>query len=276
MTHDCHLSEPLVFADQIRIYNSGFESIAPGDSHGLDQRNYYLIQYIAQGQGTYNIHNKKFSLYQGDVFFVFPDVPFIQRADSKKPWQLFWCGCSGTEIEDFLQKQGISLHSPVLHGQNNKQIPLIIHEMYSIMMRQPLEKYSLIGNFCLLLGELSKPNFFYRDFPVSREKTQLQKATHYIQEHINSSLKVQEVAQEACGIHSSQLYRIFMSNLNMTPQNYIMKCKIEAACTMLKKTDMSAHEIAQYLGYLYTPTFYSQFRKLTGITPTEYRKKQIP
>ena len=53
---------------------------------------------------------------------------------------------------------------------------------------------------------------------------------------------------------------------------YVIKCRIERACFLLKYTNMSIAEIAAELNYKTVFYFSRQFKKITGIPPGAYRK----
>ena len=54
---------------------------------------------------------------------------------------------------------------------------------------------------------------------------------------------------------------------------YINNCRIGRACTMLNNTNVQIKDVALSVGFSDQLYFSKVFRKLKGITPTEYRKK---
>ena len=58
----------------------------------------------------------------------------------------------------------------------------------------------------------------------------------------------------------------------MTPMNYLRAIRIKKACTLLSGTGKSVQEISESVGIPDSNYFVKQFRKETGMTPTEYRK----
>jgi two-component system response regulator YesN len=53
----------------------------------------------------------------------------------------------------------------------------------------------------------------------------------------------------------------------------IIEVRNENACRILKSTDLPVIDIAGKCGYNNPSYFYTSFKKMNGITPTEYRKK---
>lgn len=69
-----------------------------------------------------------------------------------------------------------------------------------------------------------------------------------------------------------QLNRIFKSQFNTSPHNYLVKMKFTYSKSLLSNTDMSIKEIAFSIGYSSVSQFHTAFKKSFGITPKEYRK----
>lgn len=61
---------------------------------------------------------------------------------------------------------------------------------------------------------------------------------------------------------------------NETFSQYFTNEKIRYACGLLKKTDKTTAEISNLIGFASLSHFNKVFRKITGVTPTEYREKE--
>ena len=59
----------------------------------------------------------------------------------------------------------------------------------------------------------------------------------------------------------------------MSPMEYLMTIRIKESKILLRTTNYSISQVADIVGFT-TPTYFSkQFRKITGISPTDYREK---
>lgn len=67
--------------------------------------------------------------------------------------------------------------------------------------------------------------------------------------------------------------RLFKQEFAQTPVQYINRKKVERAQLMLFTSDCSVKEVAYKLGFSDYGYFIRLFRKMTGITPQEYRRK---
>jgi PAS domain S-box-containing protein len=71
----------------------------------------------------------------------------------------------------------------------------------------------------------------------------------------------------------SQLDRRFKRLFQLTPQQFLLRARMNAACQMLTSTDRSMSDIALRVGFYDQSSFTKQFRRQMGATPTAYRRK---
>ena len=71
----------------------------------------------------------------------------------------------------------------------------------------------------------------------------------------------------------SQLDRRFKHFFQLTPQQFLLRVRINAACQLLASTDRGILEIALRVGSYDQSCFTKQFRRQTGLTPAAYRRK---
>lgn len=92
----------------------------------------------------------------------------------------------------------------------------------------------------------------------------------YIYSHINRRVTVEELAEHA-GLSPNYLSRLFKKELNISISDYVCEMKIEKAQHLLKYSDYSLVEIANYLAFSSQSHFIQTFKKLIGVTPKKYR-----
>jgi PAS domain S-box-containing protein len=71
----------------------------------------------------------------------------------------------------------------------------------------------------------------------------------------------------------SQLDRRFKRLFQLTPQQFLLRVRVNAACQMLTSSDRSISDIALRVGFYDQSCFTKQFRRQMGATPTAYRRK---
>lgn len=94
----------------------------------------------------------------------------------------------------------------------------------------------------------------------------------YVGQHFsNPDLSVTAIAKQF-NITDKYLSTFFKEQTNEKLSNYIENKRIEHACTLLKNPDATIDGIARKSGYWQTHTFREAFKRVKGITPTEYRQ----
>lgn len=73
------------------------------------------------------------------------------------------------------------------------------------------------------------------------------------------------------GMSQRQLERRFKDHFGVTPQQFLIRTRVMAACEQLFKTDHSVAEIAQACGFADQSAFGRVFRRNIGLTPSQFR-----
>jgi len=95
-------------------------------------------------------------------------------------------------------------------------------------------------------------------------------ALDYIYKHITEPIMLGDIAS-AAALSPCYLSRLFLKETGRTIKDYILEMKIEKAQNLLKYSDSSSAEIAQFLSFSSQSHFISTFKRLTGITPKKYK-----
>lgn len=87
------------------------------------------------------------------------------------------------------------------------------------------------------------------------------------------SLNVTSVA-DAFGISDKYLSQFFKEQTNERLSTYIETLRMERACKLMQREGLNINDIAAQSGYVSPHTFRAAFKKVHGVTPTQYREAQ--
>lgn len=99
-------------------------------------------------------------------------------------------------------------------------------------------------------------------------------AEAYLREHSAEKFSLQAVAQ-ALYVNGCYLLRVYRANTGHTLLWYHNYVRCEKAKRLLKESNRNVLDVGKAVGYLSCSHFSHIFRKMTGMTPTAYRKKEL-
>ena len=98
----------------------------------------------------------------------------------------------------------------------------------------------------------------------------LAQAQEFLHSHFSEPVSLSEVAKTV-DMHSVHLARAFRQHYRCTIGEYIRKLRIDFASQEIMATDDAFTRIAMSAGFYDQSHFTKTFKRLTGLTPTEYR-----
>jgi AraC family transcriptional regulator len=100
---------------------------------------------------------------------------------------------------------------------------------------------------------------------------QQKRVMEFIEAHLAEEISLAALAKLA-GLSVFHFARAFTQSLGVPPHRYHMARRMDRARTLLRKPALSVTQIGIQIGFRETSSFTKAFRRLTGLTPTEYRR----
>ena len=126
-------------------------------------------------------------------------------------------------------------------------------------------QYAMIFDFCKRVHDVQIPGGFSKE---------IYDCINFTRSHTNENIRLEDVAAH---IDRSVSYvtRKFKQELGINLNDYIMRCKLEEAKSLLTFSNMSLVQISAYLCFSSQSYFQNVFKKKFGLTPLQYRNKTI-
>jgi AraC-like DNA-binding protein len=124
--------------------------------------------------------------------------------------------------------------------------------------------------FILIARQLTKQNNSRRDFPQT-----FMKLEQTLRDNLSHQWTVEEMAA-LVGLGTTAFSEKVKSYTGFSPLNYLINIRISEAIKLLKRKDVNVTDIALDIGFYSSQHFATTFKKLTGYTPSEFRKTTIP
>lgn len=156
---------------------------------------------------------------------------------------------------DFISRITREMEHELYQSSNHKE------ELLDLKFRELFIKFSR----AITSGELAAPvtNNLVESFRRLRREILLR---------LNEPWTIAKMAKEV-GTSESRFYYIYKTLFGISPTSDLIDAKINAAKNALLSRDISISEISESLGYNHLTHFIRQFKKITGVSPNEYRKK---
>jgi AraC-like DNA-binding protein len=237
-------------------------------SYRVQRNNYdsFLIIYVKKGAGYLTIQNKTFPFQSGDLVIVDCYQPHIYgtTTDSEILW-IHFDGATSREYIQMLQSQ----NEPVYALKNALSMENELKKVINMISSQenindPLCSLSILQ----LLTEAMLGNDS-RDIKKHPSHV-IEDTLSYISSHIGDSLSLQFLADRA-GLSPFYFTRLFKKETGYTPHNYIIQSRINIAKFYLKSSEYSIKQICFNSGFPSESSFCSTFKKISGMTPSEYK-----
>lgn len=100
----------------------------------------------------------------------------------------------------------------------------------------------------------------------------LLKVVEFVTQNYGDEISVTDMAEKA-NLSASQLQREFSSRFGITPNHYIREVRIGVARHLLESDQLSVAQVASQCGFYDQSHFSRQFKKSTGLSPLQYRKR---
>lgn len=100
---------------------------------------------------------------------------------------------------------------------------------------------------------------------------QLEQTIDYINDRLYKNLTLTAIAAEL-GLSPAYFCRLFKRSIDITPHQYILQQRVERSKQLLSQKDIRIVDIANQCGFANPSHFARCFRKMTGISPQQFRE----
>lgn len=271
------------------IYNYTGKFEAPSDNwihEDLSLDNYELF---VMTEGTlYLTYNKEEFIISAGEFLLLPPLPSPdnhRRGFRPSRCSFYWLHFESNSLPCFKDLTSAALLSHIdglgddticipRQGTANNQEKIIV------LMKQ-LQDAVKNGNKLIILNymtttilcELFSQLYTKKEVLGKSKKTQKQvyhDIIDFVKLNVNRNLKVVDVAVHF-GYNEKYLSHLFCTLAGIPLKQFILTNKINAANFMLTDTNKSISEISLALGFLDSHNFSRAYKKISGLSPTEYR-----
>jgi len=260
-------------ASDLYMYYYGTSSCEPGHTFEPTVRDHYVFHYITKGEGTLIIDNREYELRENQGFLLCPCAVSKYIASETNPLHFSWIGFHGLNALFYMKLANLSAENPIFTYDKDNQLRNCLYEIEKLQSDRSFGTSLRMQSYLYMMFAVLIDNNTAQ-YVTNSKTTQynyVRKSLEYIQENYMNDLNVNKLA-EYMNLNRSYLCSIFKKILNTSPQNYIAQYRINKACDLLKNSSYSISDISLMIGYKDYAVFQRYFKKVTGLSPNQYRK----
>ncbi len=231
---------------------------------------WHQILHSAKGSGTLKYDSTTIPLTDNCFFFIPANYPHEYYPDDEK-WDVRWVVFDGYACNHIFS--GLGLTKPIVVAPDDSIRMLRLFDKMFVTLRSD----KVYGNYIcsgLVYQYIMEFHRLASDRSVAGGADRsdiLMPALNYIDEHFREDFSVTTLA-EVSGVSQQYLCRVFRQTMNIRPNEYIIRRRLQEAMRLLLDTGAQLSEIAGRSGFSDAGYFGTVFKKYTGMTPMEYRK----
>ncbi|MBA4386652.1 MAG: hypothetical protein C0404_01655 [Verrucomicrobia bacterium] len=234
------------------------------------------ICYIASGEVIWEIGRKRLRLVGGMLSVIQPGVAHRGEMDIIPPSDLYWVVLYPARLRPALPREFVAIlttGSPyaVRCGGN---IGGIFESILAECAGQQAGWAAAAGAHAAILAtEAARLCRAGRTTKMGAPVPAVARAASILAANLESPPSIRELARRE-GLGPTRFHSLFKQALGLTPGDYLGRLRLSAARKALAESDEDITSLSLRLGYPSSQYFATVFRKHTGLTPSDYKRRE--
>ncbi len=231
----------------------------------------FQLLYIAAGKAHFFFNGKEEIVTAGHMVLYRPKEPQKYEYYGEDQTEVYWVHFTGGNVTNILRSYGLTKDKRVFYCGKGLD--------YQNHFRTMIQELQMCREHYEEILEMHLREIFvmiHRHFQTSSRMNSSQiaedidAATIYFNEHYNEEISIEKYAKSH-NMSTSWFIRNFKQYTGFTPLQYILSIRIYNAEALLRSNQYNITEVANIVGYD-NPLYFSRtFKKIKGISPSEYR-----
>lgn len=266
-----HISDRHHLNITVNIFHCGNMDYSNGEEENdINKLDYFILYYVNSGKGSITCNDIKMKINENQGFVVFPHMEISFKPALDEVLNVTWVALSGYRVEDYLYRAGVTQQRPIFSDED-----LYIKEKLSDLLKvaeKPTNRYCKMVSiiYDIISNMLDNPQAKRQGNSPYTMEFYTTKAIDYIEANYCHAITVDNIAN-FLGITRKHFHYVFKTTINLSPKEYIIYLRVVKACEALRSSAYSIIEISQSVGYSNQFYFSKEFKRIVGMTPSEYR-----
>ncbi|BBH19530.1 hypothetical protein Back11_08750 [Paenibacillus baekrokdamisoli] len=262
-----------------------------------EQHDFWELLYVDKGEVEVQADDTTHTLKQGDIIFHKPDefhtvcvkqqhkppnlivISFECQSSAMAKFedQVFRLGDRERNLLSMIVQEGFRafqppFDSPSIHAlKRNQAAPFASEQLIQSYLEILFITLIRSGQELMTSKEASKLSSLHKE---AAEQKNVQQILDYMNAHVSGSLSLDDLCS-AFHLGKTRLKALFQSQLGTGVLEHFKTLKIEQAKILIREQQYNFTEVASLLGYGSIHYFSRDFKKSTGMSPSDYAKSVI-
>ncbi len=248
----------------------GFMNKGGVERDNIDHRfPFYVIVYVLHGQGTFiDSHGQHFPLAAGSFFQRIPGELHSNLIDPQSGWKECFVEIGRELFAAYQAMRIIRLDFRVgIMPQESTFVERLWNLHRQMKFADEYELPRLIPEILSIITETHQQQWHNAHNSLRR---MIESACGYLSRDLDRRLDLEDFCQRQ-GWGYETFRKKFKEQMGISPGQYRIRRRIDAACEMLNNRNLHISDIAFRLGYKSQYEFSSQFKEYTGLPPMQFR-----
>jgi AraC-like DNA-binding protein len=252
--------------------STGYElQTRPGyrwDGRMRGQTPFTVLQHTISGSGMLRYENRTMKIRPGEALLVIVPHNHCYWLESGENWEFFWLSMNGTDA--------LRIHETILdsHGPVLRLKPGSVDKLAACALRLMQGEAELPGAASAIAYEAAMALYddtFGPSEDLTSAEPSLGRALQYIAAHLDEALPVEALAA-ASGLSRAHFSRRFARLTGLAPAEFVLQERMKRAAKLLTANrQLPVKQIAALVGISDNNYFSKIFRRVYGVSPTEFR-----
>lgn len=232
----------------------------------------FQLLYIAAGKAHFHFDGKEQIVTAGHMVLYRPKEPQKYEYYGEDQTEVYWVHFTGGNVTNILRSYGLTDDKRVFYCGSGLDYQNLFRTMIN-ELQMCKENYAEMLEMYLRQIFIMLQRYFINAAKTDNARVveEIDKATLYFNEHYSEDISIDEYAQNN-HVSVSWFIRNFKHCTGSTPMQYILSKRIYNAEILLQDSTYNITEISEIVGYE-NPLYFSRiFKKVKGLSPSEYRK----
>ncbi|HEY0826728.1 MAG TPA: AraC family transcriptional regulator [Bacilli bacterium] len=241
---------------------------------------YTIIWYVLSGSKRIEMNGDAFLLEQGNLLIVPPDTVLRIRSEDQNPFHYLALGCEA-RIGSLPLSRRLPLPAKILLGESsNRLVSLwrkLLEQVKELQKDGPVieemsERLKIQSSTLDWLSEMIRCCRYYLPTEPVQIDERIAELCGFINDHLHEELTAPLLAGRV-HVSESHLRSLFQKHIGLSLMQYVLQERLRRARQLLWMTDYTVKIIAESVGFNDQSQFSHTFRRLTGASPSDYRKQ---